>query len=70
MWKLLIFIDGIGAPQKWLKSGKLHQNSHFLISPGTANISFNIELSSNADPKVTLVSNIGRAIIKETGSQV
>ena len=32
-------------------------------SPG-ANLSFNIELTSTADPKRTLVSNIGRAIIK------
>ena len=30
-----------------------------------ANLSFNIELSSTADPKRTLVSNIGRAIIKK-----
>ena len=36
-----------------------------VIIPGTANISFNIELTSTADPNRTLVSNIGRAIIKE-----
>ena len=30
-----------------------------------ANLSFNIELSSTADTKRTLVSNIGRAIIKK-----
>ena len=30
-----------------------------------AKISFNIELSSTADPKRTLVSNIGRAIVKK-----
>ena len=30
-----------------------------------ANLSFNIELTSTADPSRTLVSNIGRAIIKE-----
>ena len=35
-----------------------------VIIPGTANLSFNIELSSTADPNSTLVSNIGRAIIK------
>ena len=29
------------------------------------NLSFNIELSTTADPKRTLVSNIGRAIIKK-----
>ena len=34
-----------------------------VIAPGTANPSFNIELTSTADPKRTLVSNIGRAII-------
>ena len=36
-----------------------------VIVPGTANISFNIELTSTADAKRTLVSNIGRAIIKK-----
>ena len=35
-----------------------------VIIPGMANLSFNIELSSTADLKRTLVSNIGRAIIK------
>ena len=29
------------------------------------NLSFNIELSSTADPKRTLVSNVGKAIIKK-----
>ena len=33
--------------------------------PGTVNLSFNIELTSTADPNRTLVSNIGRAIIKK-----
>ena len=36
-----------------------------VIIPGTANLSFNIELSSTADLKRTSVSNIGRAIIKK-----
>ena len=36
-----------------------------VIVPGTANLSFNIELTSTADGKRTLVSNIGRAIIKK-----
>ena len=36
-----------------------------IIIPGMANLSFNIELSTNADPKRTLVSNIGRAIVQE-----
>ena len=35
-----------------------------IIIPGMANLSFNIELTSTADPNRTLVSNIGRAIIK------
>ena len=35
------------------------------IIPGTANLSFNIQLSSTADPKRTLVSNVGRAIVKK-----
>ena len=36
-----------------------------VIVSGMANLSFNIELSATADPKRTLVSNIGRAIIKK-----
>ena len=36
-----------------------------VIIPETANLSFNIELTSTADPNRTLVSNIGRAIIKK-----
>ena len=36
-----------------------------VIVPGTANLSFNIELSSTADTKRTLVSNVGRAIVKK-----
>ena len=35
-----------------------------VIIPGTENLSFNIELTSTADPNRTLVSNIGRAIVK------
>ena len=36
-----------------------------VIVPGMANLSFNTELSTTADAKRTLVSNIGRAIIKK-----
>ena len=36
-----------------------------VIIPGTANLSFNIELSSAIDANRTLVSNISRAIIKK-----
>ena len=36
-----------------------------VIILGTVNISFNIELTSTIDPNRTLVSNIGRAIIKK-----
>ena len=36
-----------------------------IIVPGTANLSFNIELTSTADLNGTLVSNIGRAIVKK-----
>ena len=36
-----------------------------VIIPGTANLSFITELSSMADPKGALVSNIGRAIVKK-----
>ena len=32
---------------------------------GTANLSFNIELFSKADPNRMLVSNLGRAIVKK-----
>ena len=35
-----------------------------VIIPGMANLSFSIELTSTADPNRTLMSNIGRAIIK------
>ena len=35
-----------------------------IIIPGTANLSFNIELTSTTDLNRTLVSNIGRAIVK------
>ena len=41
-----------------------NMGSDDVIIPGTANLSFNIELTSTADPNRTLVSNIGRAIIK------
>ena len=36
-----------------------------VIIPGTANLSFNVELTSAIDANRTLVSNIGRAIIKK-----
>ena len=36
-----------------------------VIIPGMANLSLNIELTSIADPDKTLVSNMGRAIIKK-----
>ena len=39
--------------------------SNDVIIPGTTNLSFNIELSSTADLNRTLVSNIGRAIMKK-----
>ena len=35
------------------------------LIPGTVNLSFNIELSSTTDLNRTLVSNIGRAIMKK-----
>ena len=40
-------------------------SSDDIIIPGTENLSFNIELSSTVDANRTLVSNIGRAIIKK-----
>ena len=36
-----------------------------VIVPDMVNLSFNIELSSTADPNRTLVSNIGRAVMKK-----
>ena len=36
-----------------------------VIIPGMANLSFNIELTSTIDANRTLVSNIGRAIMKK-----
>ena len=36
-----------------------------VIIPGMANISFNIELTSTVDTNRTLVSNIGRDIVKK-----
>ena len=36
-----------------------------VIVPGTVNLSFNIELTSTADPNTALVSNIGRAIVQK-----
>ena len=36
-----------------------------IIIPGTVNLSFNIELTSTVNANRTLVSNIGRAIIKK-----
>ena len=43
----------------------LNLGSDDVIIPGMVNLSFNIELSSTADPNRTLVSNIGRAIVKK-----
>ena len=39
--------------------------SNDVIVPGTANLLFNNELSSTADSNRTLLSNIGRAIVKK-----
>ena len=43
---------------------RLNLGSDDIISPGTANLSFNIELSSTADPKRAFVSNVGRRSIE------
>ena len=43
----------------------LNLGSDDIIIPGMANLSFNIELNSTVDANRTLVSNIGRAIIKK-----
>ena len=41
-----------------------------VIIPGMANLSFNIELTSAIDANRTLVSNIGRAIVKKISCKV
>ena len=41
-----------------------NSGSDDIIIPGMANLSFNIELSTTAEAKTTLVSNIGRAVVK------
>ena len=61
--------------RSWTKSvthnpSKIHKNQLLLgsddvIIPGTAKLSFNTELSSTADTKRMIVSNIGRAIVKK-----
>ena len=43
-------------------------NDDVIIS-GTADLSFNIELTSTVDPNRTLVSNIGRAIVKKLAAR-
>ena len=53
----------IGQNQKLLLVRFPNLGSDDVIIPGMAKLSFNIELSSTADSKRTLVSNIGRAII-------
>ena len=40
-----------------------------IIIPGTVNLSFNIELTSTVDANRTLVSNIGRAIVKKLAAK-
>ena len=40
-------------------------DSDDVIIPGTANLSSNVELTSTSDPNRTLVSNIGRVIVKK-----
>ena len=47
----------------WLGSKNL--GSDDVIIPGTANLSFNIQLTTAVDANKTLVSSIGRAIIKK-----
>ena len=44
---------------------RLTLGSDDIIIPGTANLPFNIELSKTADTNRTLMSIIGRAIVKK-----
>ena len=41
-----------------------------VIISKTVNLSFNVKLDSTADKNRTLVSNIGRAVVKKISSQV
>ena len=41
-----------------------------VVIPGTAKLSFNVELTSAVDTNRALVSNIGRAIIKKISCKV
>ena len=50
-WLLLVRFSNLGSDD--------------VIIPGMVNLSFNIELSSTTDANRTLVSNIGRPIIKK-----
>ena len=64
--KVLVTHNATEIDQGQLLSLKFpNLDSNDVIVPGTANLSFNIELSSKADPNGTLVSNIGRAIVKK-----
>ena len=42
-----------------------NSGSDNVIIPGTVNLSFNIKLDSTTDKNRTLVSNIGRAVVKK-----
>ena len=64
--KVIVTHNPSETDQAQLLEGKFpNLGSDDVIIPGMANLSFNIELSSTADPNRTLVSNIGRAIVKK-----
>ena len=54
----------IGSVNKLLLVRFPNLSSDDVIVPGTANLSFNITLNSTDDNNRTLVSNVGRAVVK------
>ena len=64
--KVIVTHNPSEIDQAQLKEVKLpNLGSDDVTIPGTVNFSFNIELSSTADPNRTLVSKIGRVIVKK-----
>ena len=64
--KIIVTQNPIQIDQSQLLLVKVSNlGSDDVIVEGTANLSFNVELSSKADLNRTLVSNTGRAIIKK-----
>ena len=64
--KVIVAYNPSEIDQNWLLLVRFpNLGSDDVIIPRTVNLSFNTELSSTADPKRTLESNISRAIMKK-----